>query len=91
MSENIAGKVIVVTGASSGLGEAAARHLAAGGAKLVLGARRADRLKALCAELKIPEDAAVETDVTDPRQVKALVDHAVTQHGASTCSSTMRA
>ena len=81
MSENIAGKVIVVTGASSGLGEAAARHLAAGGAKLVLGARRADRLKALCAELKIPEDAAVETDVTDPRQVKALVDHAVTQHG----------
>jgi len=82
MSENIAGKVIVITGASSGLGEAAARHLAAGGAKLVLGARRADRLKALCAELKIPEDAAVETDVTDPRQVKALVDHAVTRHGS---------
>lgn len=81
MSDNIAGKVIVITGASSGLGEAAVRRLAAGGAKLVLGARRVERLKALAVELGLPEDAAVETDVTDARQVKALVDGAVAKHG----------
>ena len=47
MSSNIEGKVVVITGASSGLGEATARHLAGEGAKLVLGARRLDRLQAL--------------------------------------------
>jgi NADP-dependent 3-hydroxy acid dehydrogenase YdfG len=47
MAENIAGKVVVITGASSGLGESTARHLAGEGAKLVLGARRLDRLQAL--------------------------------------------
>jgi NADP-dependent 3-hydroxy acid dehydrogenase YdfG len=81
MSANIAGKVIVITGASSGLGEAAVRRLAAAGAKLVLGARRVDRLKTLAAELGLPENAAVETDVTDASQVQALVDHAVATHG----------
>ncbi|MFP3799677.1 MULTISPECIES: SDR family oxidoreductase [Paraburkholderia] len=81
MSANIAGKVIVITGASSGLGEAAVRRLAAAGAKLVLGARRVDRLVALAAELGLPENAAVETDVTDASQVQALVDHAVATHG----------
>ena len=44
---NITGKVVVITGASSGLGEATARHLAEQGAKVVLGARRADRLQIL--------------------------------------------
>jgi NADP-dependent 3-hydroxy acid dehydrogenase YdfG len=42
MTQNIDGKVVVITGASSGLGEATARHLAAAGAKLVLGVRRLD-------------------------------------------------
>ena len=44
MSDAIKGKVVVITGASSGLGEATARLLAERGAKLVLGARRAERL-----------------------------------------------
>jgi len=81
MTENIAGKVVVITGASSGLAAAAARRLAADGAHVVLGARRLDRLRALCAELNLPPAAAVETDVTDAAQVKALVEAAVATHG----------
>jgi NADP-dependent 3-hydroxy acid dehydrogenase YdfG len=81
MMEGVKDKVVVITGASSGLGEAAARHLARGGAKLVLGARRLDRLQALAKELSLGAGAAVETDVTKQEQVKALVDHAVRAHG----------
>jgi NADP-dependent 3-hydroxy acid dehydrogenase YdfG len=81
MSDNIKNKVIVITGASGGLGEATARHLAAQGAKLFLGARRLDRLQALAAELGLPAEAAVQTDVTDPQQVAQLVDAAVATHG----------
>jgi NADP-dependent 3-hydroxy acid dehydrogenase YdfG len=47
MSNNMEGKIVVITGASSGLGEATARLLSTKGAILVLGARRQDRLKAL--------------------------------------------
>ncbi len=81
MSSNIEGKVVVITGASSGLGEATARHLVGEGAKLVLGARRLDRIQALAQELNLGTDAAVETDVTDREQVKRLVDAAVAAHG----------
>jgi NADP-dependent 3-hydroxy acid dehydrogenase YdfG len=48
---NISGKVVVITGASSGLGEATARYLAERGATLVLGARRAERLQTLVEEI----------------------------------------
>ena len=44
MSNNVANKIVVITGASSGLGAEAARHLAAQGATVVLGARREDRI-----------------------------------------------
>lgn len=79
--ENIKDKVVVITGASSGLGEAAARALAGGGAKLVLGARRLDRLKALASDLSLGDGAAVETDVSNRDQVGHLVDQAVKMHG----------
>ncbi|MBL3568640.1 oxidoreductase [Rhodovulum sulfidophilum] len=83
MTDNITGKVIVITGASSGLGEATARHLAAEGATIVLGARRVDRIEALAAELVAADRkaVAVATDVTDRAQVKNLVDTAVQQFG----------
>jgi NADP-dependent 3-hydroxy acid dehydrogenase YdfG len=82
-NDNIAGKVVVITGASSGLGEATARHLSALGAVVVLGARRTDRLKAIAGELtKAGGNAfALETDVTDRAQVKRLVDTAVQSCG----------
>jgi NADP-dependent 3-hydroxy acid dehydrogenase YdfG len=83
MSDNIAGKVVVITGASSGLGEAAARLLSAEGATVVLGARRAVRLKSLVDELTALGGKALArtTDVTDRDQVKRLVDRAVERFG----------
>jgi NADP-dependent 3-hydroxy acid dehydrogenase YdfG len=83
MGTEIAGKVVVITGASSGLGEATARHLSARGASVALGARRADRLQALTAELtgRGGKAIAVATDVTDCDQVRRLVDAAVQAHG----------
>jgi NADP-dependent 3-hydroxy acid dehydrogenase YdfG len=81
MVQNIKDKVVVITGASSGLGEATARRLASLGARLVLGARRLDRLQALASELSLGQDAVMQTDVTRCEQVKRLVDHAVKLHG----------
>ncbi len=83
MNNPIAGKVIVITGASSGLGEATARLLAAEGACVVLGARRADRIQTLAEELVANGGKAlvVPTDVTDYDQVKRLVDAAVQTYG----------
>ena len=74
-------KVVVITGASSGLGEATAHRLAKEGCKLVLGARRIDRLQALAKELQLGDGAAVQTDVTNIDDVRRLVDSAVKAHG----------
>ena len=81
MTENIKDKVIVITGASSGLGEAAARQLSRLGGKLVLGARRLDRLEALAKELSPASVSVAKIDVTQRDQVKRLVDQAVAAHG----------
>lgn len=83
MSTNIAGKVVVITGASSGLGEASARLLCAQGAKLVLGARRTERIRSLAEELTRSGGAALAltTDVTSCAEVKRLVDAAVEAYG----------
>src|SRR4029453_11554440 len=80
---NITGKVVVITGASSGLGEATARHLAEHGATVVLGARRVERLQALVDEITRAggKASSLATDVTDHAQVQALVDTAVEQYG----------
>jgi NADP-dependent 3-hydroxy acid dehydrogenase YdfG len=79
MSNHIEGKVVVITGASSGLGEAAARLLSAQGARVALGARRADRLEHWRAMLMRSggQALALTTDVTRYDQVKKLVDAAV--------------
>jgi NADP-dependent 3-hydroxy acid dehydrogenase YdfG len=83
MSNNIQGKVVLITGASSGLGEATARLLSAQGATVVLGARRVDRLQSLADELNSRggKALAIATDVTDYDQVKKLVDAAVQTYG----------
>ena len=83
MADNIASKVIVITGASSGMGAAAARHLAAKGASVVLGARRVDRIEAIAADITKAggKATAVATDVTKREDVRKLVDAAVETYG----------
>ncbi len=83
MSNNIEGKVVVITGASSGLGEATARLLSAQGANVVLGARRSNRIRSLADELIAGggKALAVTTDVTHYDEVKRLVDAAVQTYG----------
>lgn len=81
MTENITGKIVVITGASSGLGAETARHLVAAGAKVALGARRQDRLDALVTELGAENASAFQVDVTDREQVAAFVIDAKTRWG----------
>lgn len=80
---NVEGKVVVITGASSGIGAAAAERLAAEGAKVVLSARRKDRMDALAARIREAggEALVVESDVTDPQQMHALAAAAKDAYG----------
>lgn len=79
----LSGRIAVVTGASSGIGRAVARTLAAAGAGVVLGARREERLASLASEIRDGGGTAWfrATDVTDARQVEALVQMAVREGG----------
>lgn len=83
MSNNISGKVVVITGASSGLGEITARHLAALGASVVLGARRKENLDSIVSDITAKGGKAVAfaTDVTVPAQVNALIQGALDSFG----------
>ena len=69
-------KVVIITGASSGIGEATAKLLASKGANLVLGARRTDRLKQIAAEIEKGGGRAVfqELDVTDQSENDAIIN-----------------
>lgn len=83
IQDNIRGKVAIVTGASSGLGESTARHLAARGAKVVLAARRTDRLDAVVAEIRAAggEAIAVVTDVAQRADLERLAAATVEAFG----------
>jgi NADP-dependent 3-hydroxy acid dehydrogenase YdfG len=83
MENGIDGKVVVITGASSGIGEATALLLAKRGAKVVLGARRADRLEALSDRIKAMggEAAYILTDVKRKSDLLALVELACARYG----------
>ena len=79
----ISGKSVIITGASSGIGEATAKMLAERGAKLMLAARREDKLDKLVAEIEANGGTAAYqvVDVTKQSQVQALADETLKQYG----------
>jgi NADP-dependent 3-hydroxy acid dehydrogenase YdfG len=80
---NVEKKVIVITGASSGIGEATAKLLAKNGAKVVLGARRSDRLETIAQEIRTAGGTAEyqTLDVTQRSQLEAIVQFAQSKFG----------
>lgn len=78
---NLKNKVVIITGASSGIGEATTKKLAQEGAKLVIAARREDRLKALVDSLPNAEIAYAVADVANKDDVQAVVDLAIETFG----------
>jgi 3-oxoacyl-[acyl-carrier protein] reductase len=78
---DLSGTVIAITGATSGIGRAAARQLVAEGARVALGGRRADRLDALVAELGPENAVGVAMDVRSPQDNARLVAAAVDRWG----------
>jgi NADP-dependent 3-hydroxy acid dehydrogenase YdfG len=78
---DLTGTVVAVTGASSGIGAATARLLGEAGARVVLGARRVDRLHALVPEIGEDRALAVKLDVQSPGQCRAFVEQVVSRFG----------
>lgn len=80
---NIEGKVVIITGASSSIGEAAAKKLGNLGAKIVLAARRKERLEVLKKQIEQNGGTAAckVTDVADKKQVEELVEYAISKFG----------
>jgi NADP-dependent 3-hydroxy acid dehydrogenase YdfG len=75
---NVENKVVIITGASSGIGAATARLLAKNGARVVLGARRVDRLEAIVKDIRVEGGTAESQtlDVTQSKQLEAIVQFA---------------
>ncbi|MEO8611813.1 MAG: SDR family oxidoreductase [Chloroflexota bacterium] len=80
MENTLSGKVVIITGASSGIGAATARLLADHGCKLVLAARSEDKLQAL-AESLAAETLVIPTDVTIPQDIVKMVDKTIEKFG----------
>jgi NADP-dependent 3-hydroxy acid dehydrogenase YdfG len=75
------GKVVMIVGATGGIGKALTEKLAAQGAKLVLAAQNSDRLNHLSSQIPHSEHILVPTDITDPNQVQILMEKAIAQYG----------
>ena len=83
MTAGIEGKVVIITGASSGMGDAAARHLAGLGATVVVAARRLERIDQLVADIARNggKALAVATDVTRREDLQRLADATIERFG----------
>ncbi len=80
MTISLAGKVVVITGASSGIGEASARLLAEQGCKLTLAARSVDKLEGLAGALAT-ETLAVRADLTEPADIERMIERTLERFG----------
>jgi NADP-dependent 3-hydroxy acid dehydrogenase YdfG len=81
--QNVAGKIVLITGASSGIGEATARLLAKSGATVILGARRSDRLETLVAEITADggNAEAIKLDVANRASAEGFANAALEKYG----------
>lgn len=80
MARSLRDKVVIITGASSGIGAATARLLAKEGCKLVLAARSQDKLRALKAELE-SESLLMPTDISQPKDILTMVEQTISSFG----------